>query len=124
MNYEFRTLVATDIPAMCKIITAIGIKEFRACFESEDVTRIAKSGGENADYSAVGIGIFIDLASVVLSNLPKCQNEIFAFLASISNLSKEDIEKMELSSFAQMIIDVIQKPELKDFIGVVSKLLK
>lgn len=124
MNYEFRTLTAADIPAMCKIITAIGIKEFRACFESEEVARIVKSGGENPDYSTIGVGIFIDLASVVLGNLPKCQNEIFAFLASISNLSREEIEKMELASFAQMVIDVIQKPELEDFIGVVSKLLK
>lgn len=123
MDYEFRKLVATDIPAMCKIITAIGIKEFRACFENEDIARIAKSA-EDKDYSAIGIGVFIDVANVVLSNIPKCQTEIIAFLASISNLSKEEIENMELASFAQMIIDVIQKPEFKDFTGVVSKFLK
>lgn len=123
MNYEFRKLVATDIPAMCKIITAIGMKEFRACFENEDIARIARSA-EEKDYSAIGIGVFIDVANVAISNFPKCQTEIIAFLASISNLTKEEIEQMELASFAQMIIDVIQKPDFKDFIGVVSRLLK
>lgn len=124
MDYEIRTLCSKDIFPMCKIISAIGIKEFRACFESEAVRRVAAAGGENPDFSAVGIGIFIDLAGVVISNIPKCENEIFTFLASISDLSRKDIEEMEISSFAQMIIDVVQKPEFKGFIGVVSKLVK
>lgn len=124
MNYEFRTLCSKDIFPMCKIISAIGIKEFRSCFESDEVKRVAAQGGKNPDYSAVGIGIFIDIAGVIIGNIPKCENEIFVFLASISNLSRKQIEEMEIASFAQMIIDVIQKPEFKDFIGVVSKLLK
>lgn len=122
MNYELRKLCSKDIFPMCRIISAIGIKEFRACFESDEIKRIA-AGGEKPDYSAVGIGIFFDLASVILSNLPKCENEIYTFLASISNLSKKEIEEMEISSFAQMIVDVIRKPEFKDFSEVVSRLV-
>ena len=123
MDYEFRTLCSKDIFPMCKIISAIGIKEFRACFENDELKRIA-AGGEKPDYSAVGIGIFFDVASVIMANLPKCENEIYTFLASISNVSKKDIERMEISSFAQMVIDVIRKPEFKDFFRVVSKFIK
>lgn len=124
MEYEIRTLAARDIPAMCKIISALGIKEFRACFENEDVARAVKSGVQNADYAAVGAGVFFDLAGIVLANLPKCYEDVLAFLASISTLTKDEIDGMELASFAQMIVNVFRKPEFKDFIGVVSRLLK
>ncbi len=124
MEYQIRPLVARDIPAMCKIITAFGIKEFRGCFENEDVLRIAKSGAQNADYAAAGAGVFFDMAGIVLANLPKCYDDIIAFLASISTLAEEEIKGMELAQFAQMIVDVFRKPEFKDFIGVVSRLLK
>ena len=123
MDYEFRTLCAKDIFPMCKIISAIGFKEFRACFENDELKRIA-AGGEKPDYSAIGVGIFFDVANVIITNLPKCEHEIYTFLASISNLSVKNIEQMDISSFVQMIVGVIRKPEFKDFFKVVSKFIK
>lgn len=125
MEYQIRPLAAHDIPAMCKIITAFGIKEFRGCFEGEGIARIAAKGGvQDSDYAAAGAGVFFDLASVILANLPKCYDDVLEFLASISTLTKEEINGMELAAFTQLIVDVFQKPEFKDFIGVVSRLLK
>lgn len=121
MEYELRTLCSKDIFPMFKIISAIGVREFKECFSSDDVK---KAASENPDYAAVGMGIFIDIAGIVMSNVPKCENEIYTFLTNISNLTRKQIEEMSISDFAQMIIDVIQKPEFKDFIGVVSKLFK
>lgn len=124
MEYELRTLCSKDIFPMFKIISAIGIREFKECFSSEDVLEAAKKTDENPDYSSVGMGIFIDMAGIVVANVPKCENEIYTFLTNISNLNRKQIEGMGIADFAQMIIDVIQKPEFKDFIGVVSKLFK
>lgn len=121
MEYELRTLCSKDIFPMFKIISAIGVREFKDCFSSDDVK---KAAGENPDYSAVGMAIFIDIAGIVMANVPKCENEIYTFLTNISNLTRKQIEEMSIAEFAQMIIDVIQKPEFKDFIGVVSKLFK
>ena len=124
MNYELRTLGAKDIFPLSKIVSCIGVKEFRSCFESDAVKRVAAKGGDDPDFSAVGLGVFLDIAGIILGNLPKCEKEIFDFLASISNLNSEEIREMDMGSFAQMVMDVVRKPEFKDFIGVVSRSFK
>lgn len=124
MNYELRTLSAKDIFPLSKIISCIGVKEFRACFENDAIKNAAQKKGDNPDYTSVGIGVFLDLAGIILGNLPKCEKDIFDFLASISSLSRKEIEEMDMGSFAQMVMDVIQKPEFKDFIQVVLKSFK
>lgn len=121
MDYKLRTLCSKDIFPLSKIVTCIGLKEFRTCFESDAIKKAAQAGGENLDYSAVGIGVFFDMAGIILGNLPKCEKEIYDFLASISDLSRKELEEMDMGTFAQMVIDVIQKPEFRDFIGVVLK---
>lgn len=124
MDYNIRTLCAKDLFPLSKIISCIGVKEFRTCFENDAIKNAATQGGDNPDYAAVGIGVFFDIAGIILGNLPKCENEIFNFLASITDLKRKDIEGMEMAEFAQLVIDIIQKPEFKDFIGVVLKSLK
>lgn len=130
MNYELRTLCSKDIFPMFKIISAIGIKDFRACFDSDEVKKtVREMTGKgkkptDADASAIGMQIMLDVVGIVVSKVPTCENEIYTFLTNISNLSRKEIEDMPIADFAQMIIDVIQKPEFKDFIGVVSKLFK
>lgn len=124
MKYELRSLCSKDIFPMFKIISVIGVREFKDCFSSNDVKKAALEAGENPDYSSIGMGIFLDMAGIIVANVPKCENEIYTFLTNISNLSRQQIEEMGIADFAQMIIDVIQKPEFKDFIGVVSKLFK
>ena len=124
MNYELRTLTSKDMFPMFKILSTIGIKEFRSCFESEDVKRIAKAAanGEEVDTSSVGMMIMLDIVGIVVSKLPSCENEIYSFLEGISNLKRKELEKLDMVTFTQLIVDVIRKPEFKDFIGVVSKL--
>lgn len=124
MDYKLRTLGAKDIFPLSKIISSIGVKEFRACFESDAIRRMVQQGGENPDYTSVGITVFLDIAGIILGNLPKCEKDIFEFLASISDLSRKQIEEMDMGSFAQMVMDVIQKQEFKDFIQVVLKSFK
>ena len=79
---------------------------------------------KNADTSAIGISIAFDIGSVILNNLPKCQNEIFAFLADITGMKAKDIENATLPEFAEMIFEFVKKEEFRDFIGVVSRYVK
>ena len=74
--------------------------------------------------SAVGVGVVFEMAGVIVDNLPKCEQEIYAFLSRLSGLKMEYIMEMDAVVFFEMIVDVIKKPEFKDFIGVVSRLLK
>lgn len=121
-TYEFRTLTSVDIFPMCKIMNKIGFKKFKDCFQSDEIKNLVKKGTEGIE--SVGLAIVLDIAGIVIENLPACQDDIFEMLASVSSMKKKDIEKMELGTFTEMIFDFFKKPEFKDFFKVVSKLFK
>lgn len=128
--YTFRPLQAEDTFLMCKIIKAIGIKEFKACFEEGGIQEMIaqlmggnqEEGGIDAAVVKAGVSVFMELADVILGNLPKCENDIFKMLANTSNMSEQAIRKMGFADFFGMIIDFIKKEEFRDFIKVVSRL--
>lgn len=134
--YEFRTLGAEDVFPMVNIISKIGIKEFKALFEGDGLKGIMsgvigdakkKAGGEKLDEASVaslGASVFLELASIVLCNLPKAEKDIFQLLSNTSNLSVDEIKKLSLADFTEMLIDFFKKEEFKDFMKVVSKLFK
>lgn len=125
--YKFRTLSAQDVFPMFNIISKIGIKEFKSFFEGEGLEKIMTMFSGQRDegsVEALGVSIAFEIADVIFSNLPKCENDIFKLLAQTSNLEFEDVKKLSLSDFAEMVIDFVKKEEFKDFIKVVSKLFK
>lgn len=127
MNYELRALTSKDIFPMSKLISKFGIDEFKKCFDPKAIQGVIDENGTvkgDKLASLVGLNIVFDIASIVLNNLSKCENELYTFLVNISNLTREELETMSPAEFMQLIIDVIQKEEFKDFFGVVSKLLK
>ncbi len=120
--YELRKLTSKDVFPMFRIISKIGVKEFKDCFDSEEIKSLIS--GKKADSNAVGFAVLMNVAGVVISNIPKAEDDIFNFLASLSGMERKDVEALELAVFAEMIIDIVKKEEFKDFIGVVSKLFK
>ena len=130
--YSFRLLGAPDIFLMSKIISKIGIREFKACFESEGIKSLIqnmmmeeKANGEDTNFISIGASVALEIASVILANLPNCENEIYQMLAQTSNLTVEEIKAPgNAAMFLEMVIDFIKKEEFRDFIKVVSKLFK
>lgn len=125
--YELRDLKADDMFPMFNIISKIGIKEFKACFQSEDVTRMIAAAGEEGkevDVASVGMIAVFDIAGILMKNIPSCKDDIYLFLSQLSGLSKKEIADLPMITFTNMIVDVIKKEEFKDFFQGVSKLLK
>ena len=124
--YTFRKLNSTDTFLMFKIIGKIGIKEFADCFGKDSVRQmIAKvTGGESNDGASamVGVSVILEIANVVIGNIPKCETEIYQMLANTSNLSVDQVKALDFATFTKMVIDFIKKEEFKDFIKVVSTL--
>lgn len=127
MDYQFRTLSATDIFPMATIISKIGIKEFKTAFENPDIQKMI-AGSKDKDgeelQASVGMSVMLDLGGIVLGNMGKCENEIFKFLASVTESKEADLRKMPLADFAELVIQFFKKDELRDFMKVVSKFLK
>ena len=125
--YTFRKLNSTDTFLMFKIIGKIGVNEFAACFEKDTVKQMiiaATSDGKDKATAMVGISVILEIANVIIGNLPKCETEIYQMLSQTSDLSVKQVKELDFASFAEMVIDFIKKEEFKDFIKVVSRLFK
>ena len=127
--YELRDLTADDMFPMFQIISKIGIREFKSCFESENVKKLVAemtSGKVSKDElkATVGVTVVIDLASVILSNLSSCKEDIYLLLSQLSGMTTRDIGKLPMTTFMEMIIDVIKKKEFTDFFQAAVKLFR
>jgi hypothetical protein len=134
--YEFRRLQSKDIFLMTKIISKIGLSEFAALYQkgsakdaisaliSKKASEKAKEDKEDNDFISIGVSIAAELAEVVLTNMNKCENEIYLLLSNVSNLSVKEVETLDAVIFLEMIIEFVQKEEFKDFFKVVSRLSK
>lgn len=126
MDFELRPLKSVDIFPMSKIISKIGLKNIRESFSPESIKQIvsasATEGNTEELATFVGFSVIIDIVGIIMSNLPKCQKEIFTFLSNISGMTVDKIENLDLGNFTELVIAVIQKEEFKDFFQAVSKL--
>lgn len=112
--YELRPLVATDLGAVCKIITAIGIRQFKDCFKVEDF-----KGG---NMEQIGFSVIFDIAGIIINNLPKAEEEIQSFLASLTGKKVAEIKKLGFADYGEMIMEVVMKDEFQDFFKRAMKL--
>lgn len=133
MDFKIRKLNSTDIFPMCSIISKIGVGQFKDCFSGyttfNNLTDTLDGGEATAEdkeerITAIGMAVMFDVAGIVLGNLNKCQNEIYLFLSSITDISEEELKAMPPGDFAEIVIAFFKKEELKDFMKVVSKFVK
>lgn len=141
--YKLRALGAEDLFPTLTIIRKIGIKEFKECFSKETLEKVVElfmsgakgkaeeveEGEVKEDNTLVVAGItmlpsVLDIADVLLCNIPKCEQDLYKFLANISNLKVEEIKKMKPADFMEMIVDVIKSEEFADFFEVALRLFK
>lgn len=120
MEFTLRSLTADDMFPMFNIISKIGIKEFKSCFESNEIKKLIDEN--NTDTRTIGINVALDCASILFSNIGKCKDDIFDLLASLSGMSKKEIAKLPMATFTAMIIELVKKEEFADFFQEVSKL--
>lgn len=127
-TYTIKGLAAKDIFPMVKVIKKIGLKDFGKCFEPEEIRSItdAFENKEEPDSMAevVGASVVFKIVDVILENLPKAEQEIYTFLAGITDLSTEGIANLPMDAFFELIIDVFKRKEFTGFMKVVSRSLK
>lgn len=124
--YELKALTSKDVFPMFRIISKIGIKEFKDCFSSEEVKTLLGSKEEMPDekIESIGLQVILNLAMTIIAHVADAENEIYTFLSGVSGMTRADLEALDLVTFTEMIVDVFKKDEFKDFIKVVSKLFK
>jgi len=122
-EYKFRRLNSTDIFPVCNIISKIGIRDLKTCFEGQNFSAVTDTEDENA-MTSFGMGIAFDVAGVIFANMQKCENEIYKLLASVTDLTEEKLRNIPPADFLNIVIDFFKKEELQDFMKVASKFIK
>ena len=121
-TYTLRKMEAQDIAPLATIISKIGFKEFKECFDNPAVKASASDG--NIDLEKAGMSIMFDVVGIVIANIPKCIDDIFEFIASLTGMGIEEVKGLDLDVITEMIIDLFQKEEFKKVFKVASKLFK
>lgn len=127
MDFEFRKLKSSDLFPMMKIMGKVGINDFKDKISPEALGQMIDGGKDESGVDTaniVGFSILLDVVDVLANNLPKCEKEIYAFLASVSNFSAKEIAELSPADFARMIITLFQKDDFQDFFTVVLDAFK
>ena len=127
MEYEMRNLQATDIFSIVKILNGIGLKNIKESIDFEEINKIRQGMTEDnasAITSQVGVNVVMSIATVILENLPKIENDLYTFVGSVIGIKTKDVAKMDMGEFMDVLITIIQKEEFKDFFKRASKLIK
>lgn len=134
-TFELRELKSSDIFPMFKIMGKIGfkdlknkltpdkVKELKSMFKMEEgADEAQKKEAEDEQMMFVGFTVVMEVAEVIITNLPTCEQEIYSFLAGLSGMKVKEVANLPLVTFTEMIVSVLKKEEFKDFFKVVSGL--
>lgn len=112
--YTLRKLKDCDLFPILQILRKVGLKEFKDAF-----TKVTSG----ANVSEIGIGVVLEMASIVISNMPSAEEEIYALCSELSGLSEAEIKDMEFGTVPLMIYDAFGEVKNTSFFKVLSKLL-
>lgn len=131
MEFELRTLKSDDLFPMFRILSKIGFKDLKEIITPDKIkdmkSMISQKDDEDENTDAttmLGVSVVMEVVSIIMKNLPSCENEIYTFLSGLSGMTVKEIRNLDMVTFTEMIVAVVQKQEFKDFFKVVSKLFK
>lgn len=127
-KYTLRALKASDFFLVTRILSKIGVKEFKRCFESEDIKAavrdMMKQDGGEADVASIGMAVVFDIASVVLERMENCEKDIYKLLSCLSSMTEKEVMNLPMVDFGEMVIDVVKHEGFRDFFTAVIKRFK
>lgn len=127
-KYILQTPKAPDIFTLASIIGKIGVNKFSSLLQKEEIQKLAKDVSKkksisNEDISMItGIGVFTEIAQIILVGMPVCEDDIYKLLSDTSNLTIDEVKELDGVTFLEMIIDFFKRN--MDFIKAASKYVK
>ena len=122
MDFKLRNLMFEDIFTITTILSRIGADELKNCFSNIDIVKIAK-GKKDGALEKVGAQVVFNMVGVLLKNLGNCKEELYSFLASMANLTVDDVRALPPANGVELIMQIVKGEEFKDFFRVALKSL-
>ena len=118
-KYELRGLKASDFFLMTRILSKIGVKEVKHCFDNDEIkaavlNMLNQDGGE-ADFASIGVSVVFEIAGIVLEHIEDCEKDVYKLLSRLSGLKETEIADLPMAAFGTMVIDVIKHEDFRDF---------
>lgn len=127
-KYILHTPKAPDIFTLASIIGKIGVNKFSSILQKDEIQDLVKDVSKkksinSEDISMItGIGVFTEIAQIILVGMPVCEEDVYKLLSNTSNLTKEEVKELDGVTFLEMIIDFFKRN--MDFIKAASKYVK
>lgn len=124
-NITFKELTADNLFDFAELLEALGTDQLIGAFDANEI-KVLQAGGE--DIKNVGIAFAGKIGGIIIKNLSKSRNEIYAFFAGCTQwengkkVTIDDIRKMKLSQFVKLIKDFFTSDGLMDFFKELSSL--
>lgn len=124
--YTFRRLSTQDIFPMLRLLNKIGLKDLRDNDNIKNIVMLSTStaGKNKIDVNKLGMDVFLEIACLIVDNIPKCEIELYSLLSQTSDRTVDEIKAQDMAVTFEMIVDFIRKEEFGDFFKAVIKLFK
>lgn len=125
MEFDIRPLRFKDIAPMARIVSKIGLREFKQVLTPEAIGAFAETAEDGQSVAeAVGAGVLIDAVGIVLENYDKAEDEIAAFLASVAGMKKSEVMELTLADSVALVKAVAAAQGFDDFLKQASALAR
>jgi len=127
-KYILHTPKAPDIFTLANIIGKIGVNKFSSLLQKDEIQNLVKDVSKKKSVNSndiemiAGIGVFTEVAQIILVGMPSCEEDIYKLLSNTSNLTIEEVKELDGVTFLEMIIDFFKSNV--DFIKAASKYVK
>ena len=123
--YVKRKLAVGDLMPVIQIIKKIGIKDFKKCFTGVDISGFQSNkdaakedlvempeneaqevAGKESAFEKIGFSVALDVVDVLLTNIPKCEHDLYAFMASMCCVTEDELKEYPISAFVDILFEV------------------
>lgn len=126
MKYTLGKFKSTDVFVMTTMLSKIGLGKMADGFGKDNIMQIiAENKGKKKEEIAAytGMQMVLKIADVVLSNLDKCETEVFNLLSSVTGADVEELRELDAEEFFELVVEVATMQQFKDFFKVASRFL-
>lgn len=132
--YTLRDLKDKDLFPLLNICKKIGIRDFKEAFVQkvnlQDLKKDEKDESVDSKEELseklkdIGTLVAVDMVAILVDNLTKVEDDVYALWADISGIPVDKIKEMEFGTLPLMIIDTFSKAGNASFFKVLSKFLQ
>lgn len=126
--YTLRNLEARDIFTIVRILGKIDFKEIQGIWtaRNQSVEKLMELPEEEREAvaQAESMNLGLALASVIIQNLPNCEQELYCFVGDLIGKKATAVAKMDPVDFMDVIIDILTMERFADFFKRASALIK